>query len=66
MFGDNFITNSLHKVCFTKSDTAIQEEGVVLGARVACDCLAGSVGKIVTRADNEVRKAVTGIESASV
>ena len=59
----DLIAYRLDEVCLTEADTTVDEEGIILRARAVCDRLAGSVGEVVARADNEILEGVARVEA---
>ena len=63
---ENLIANGLHEVGFTESGAAVKVKRVVLCAGVSGDSLAGSVGEIIARADDEIVEGVARVEVARI
>ena len=58
----DLVSDGLHQVGLAHADAAIEEQRVISFRRTFGDCLAGSVGKLVSAADHEGIEGVTRIE----
>ena len=59
----NLIAYRLDEVCFTKANATVDKEGIILRARAVCDRLAGGVGEVVARADDEILEGIARVQA---
>ena len=60
---EDLVTHRLDEVCLTEAHATVDEEGVILRTRAMCDCLAGGVGEVVARADDEILEGIARVEA---
>ena len=60
------VADGLDQVGFADTDAAVQEEGIIFGAGLRGDRLAGGKGQLVAGADHEIIESVAFVEALAV